>query len=562
MNTEETAADDEQRAYESRLQRRLQILRDQIELGKVHVAEGLGVIESLRRVRFFEDGTADLSTVDGLVRSMALGVEVFHDRDQMKSAASLAEIQNLYFELIDKNFRSFFEIMERRGMTPHEAGMAASNSQAGIKEIVAQIPRFLEFLHTFWDDLGEIAWIHVEDMHESLKGVFGGDLFPAHNENLASKCGLYTDTLILPDPFLRCRSLFSVWPEKTQAYYFMKHAMNILQYRDLACASLETPIVVILPDRSAIEQHEMDFVTKLGKQDAIPHAQKVFGRSFGNFEELIEFSTQLATVDQVVEAVADEERLLFDSSWTGTLGEKIQRAIASQNYELLGTKSAGLIFAHMTAGRMGTSNELLIKAQRLRGTPVIDAPTSWKWFCWKLEYDAERSRNTDSIESIHIIKGLQSLASSDMEWLGKIPPKALIEVRTLGALDEIRSVLAKGIKELSEVNPHGFHRSADKIFDNVHAAFAEHQKKIAELSAKKWKFAGSDIGSWLVVGSLGVAAAATGQPVWGLAAFAADQLLDSPKLKELPKSLQSLVDESRKLKSSPVGLLFNYSHSN
>ena len=77
------------------------------------------------------------------------------------------------------------------------------------------------------------------------------------------------------------------------------------------------------------------------------------------------------------------------------------------------------------------------------------------------------------------------------------------------------------------------------------------------LRAKKWKFAGSDIGSWLVVGSLGVTAAVTGTPVWGLAAIAADQLLDAPKLKDIPSSIKNLAKENSKLQKSPVGMLFN-----
>ena len=66
---------DEKAQYEARLQRRLQILKKQFEAGKIKIAEGLQVAESLKRVRHAPDGTVDLDTVDGLVRSMALAVE-------------------------------------------------------------------------------------------------------------------------------------------------------------------------------------------------------------------------------------------------------------------------------------------------------------------------------------------------------------------------------------------------------------------------------------------------------------------------------------------------------
>lgn len=43
---------DEMEAYEARLQRRLQILKKQFEAGKIRIAEGLQVIDSLTRVRY------------------------------------------------------------------------------------------------------------------------------------------------------------------------------------------------------------------------------------------------------------------------------------------------------------------------------------------------------------------------------------------------------------------------------------------------------------------------------------------------------------------------------
>lgn len=62
-----------------------------------------------------------------------------------------------------------------------------------------------------------------------------------------------------------------------------------------------------------------------------------------------------------------------------------------------------------------------------------------------------------------------------------------------------------------------------------------------------------------MVGSLAVTAAATGSPVLGLAAFAADQMLDAPKLREIPQSIKDLAAESAKVKRSPVGILFKLS---
>ena len=162
---------DEQQAYEARLQRRLQILKTQFEAGKINIAEGLQVIESLKRVRYAADGTVDLSTVDGLVRSMALAVEAMHDREEMKNSASLAQIQTEYFDFLEKNFGQFFKVMVERGLTPHGAGRALSRTSSTVAELVRNLPDFLAAIEGFWNAAGPIAIAHVEDMHEALRNV-------------------------------------------------------------------------------------------------------------------------------------------------------------------------------------------------------------------------------------------------------------------------------------------------------------------------------------------------------------------------------------------------------
>lgn len=550
----------EQKAYEARLQRRLEILKKQFDAGKVRIAEGLQVIESLKRVRYAPDGTVDLTTVDALVRSMALAVEAMHDREEMKQSAPLAEIQTTYFDFLERNFGHFYRIMIERGLSPHDAGLALSRNPATIAELIRNLKEFLETIEEFWSSAGPIAIAHVEDMHDSLKGVFGGDLFPSSEENIASKCSLYTDTLVLPDPYLRSKHMFERLGDEKKAYYLVKHGLNLLQYRDLACADVNPPIVVVLPDVSALGEEEKQFFYRLGQDDAVLHGARVFGRSFSSFDEMLEFCEHLDTIERAAAEVKEPERVLFDTEWTGSLQEQLERATTRDMYStLLGTTNPGAILASQALGRMSTSNELLVKARRLRGTPIIDAPTSWKYFVWKLEYDAAQAEATDGLRDLHTVRGLQTLAANEMRWLGRVPPDALIELRKAGALGEVRTMLARGIEELATANPTNFHRTSDLVFDNIHAAFAAHQKNVDELTAKKWKFAGSDIGSWVVVGSLAATAAATGTPVWGLAALAADQLLKAPKLRDIPGSIKELAAETTKLKRSPVGMLFKYS---
>jgi len=183
----EEISEEEKAAYEERLQRRLQILRKTFEEGNIRIPKDDHIKDSLLAVRYGPDGKVDLSTVNGVVRSMALAVEAMHNRQELKSAIPLQDIQETYFKFIENSFGEYYKIMVEKNLTPHDVGIVASRDQSRVDSMVQHIPTFVETIHEFWDSCADAAFAHVEDMHGVLKGVFGGDLFPSHAENIASK---------------------------------------------------------------------------------------------------------------------------------------------------------------------------------------------------------------------------------------------------------------------------------------------------------------------------------------------------------------------------------------
>lgn len=555
--------DSEKKEYDESLRYRLKILSKKFKEGKIRVAEHLadGLKESLEKIKYDADGEILLDSVDGRIRSMALAIEHFDTRDKLKKQISLVEIQNLYFELIEQNFGDFYKKMFELQEDPHNIAKYLSESTSFVDGMADQIPSFMEAILGFWKNVGEIGYWHLEDNTENVTGVFGGDIFPAADENIASKCGIYTDTIVLPDPYVRSKHIFEFYPKSKKVYFLIKHALNILKYKELACVKEGTPIVVILPDLSNLEENGKEFIYQFSQHDALHHGSKIFGRNFENIEEFNEFCLSLDTVEKTVNAIKDKKRVLFDTAWNGTLEEQIKKAVKGDELKAFNRTEPGLLLQMQAVGRMSVSNELLIKARQLSGTPIIEAETSWQFFNWKLEYDAEKAQEHYGSENLHITKGLTDLSRTDLPWLGNIPPESLLELRKQGALEEIRSILGNNIKELIETNPTNCIRTRDQILENIENSFDKHRKKLDELKAKNWKFAGFDIGSWVVTGGIEIGAALTGTPTWGLAVLAADQLLDAPKLREIPQKFRDLVKQNNEVKQSPVGMLFKASKS-
>lgn len=553
----------EQQDYEERLRYRLKILSEQLKADKVKIASHLaeGFEESFRNIKYDESGEIILESVDGRIRSMALAIEHFDTRTKLKKEISLVEIQKLYFDLIEHNFDFIYQQMLKANSTPNHIAEFLSTKADFVEDMCEQIPDFVDAILAFWKEVGDIGYWHLEDNHSNLTGVYGGDLFPAHDENIASKCGIYTDTIVLPDPYVRSLHIFKHYPKEKAVFFLIKHAMNILKYKELACIEEGMPIVVILPDLSNLEENGKDFIYNFSLNDALTHGSKLFGRNFESIEDFNEFCLSLDTVEKTIQAIKDKKRALFDTNWNGSLEKQINRALKGDELKALNRTEPGLLFQMQTVGRMSVSNELLLKARQLSGTPIIEAETSWQYFNWKLEYDADKAQEYYSSENLHITKGLTDLAQTDLPWLGNIPPQSLLELRKQGALEEIRNILGNNIKELVETNPTNCFRTRDQILENIEQGFDKHRKKLAELKAKNWKFAGFDIGSWIVSGGIEIGAALTGTPTWGLAVLAADQLLDAPKLREIPQRFRDLVDQNKQVKQSPVGMLFKISKS-
>lgn len=540
---------------DSELRRRLGVLKEKLADGKIRFAEHLaeGFKQSFGNVRYGEDGEIDLSTVDGRIRSMAMAVAMMEDRDSTKSAASLAEIQNAYFQRITPMFQQAYRLMLKHGGHPQSVSWALSRDEQHVEQNYPLIEPFVSELQEFWEVMSEPVRYHLQDLN-ALKGVFGGDLFPSYDRNIASSTGLYLDTIVLTDPFMNCRDLFLRWPKNEAVRMFLKHGLQLMNYKDLVLADLTPPIVVILPFDSSHDESYRDSLFSAAGGKALRHAQILFGRKFEEIYELQEFLKRFREPDALVSSLADPSRLLFDTEWDGDKASQIVRAM-EDFAPIMGDHVGGLVL-NQCIGRMSQATDLSWKSQSLGGVPLIDAPTSWQYYNWSLEYGA--AKDTRSNVPLHISRGMQRLADTDMQWLGNVPPEALIAIRKEGALEEIRGMISKGVEDVVALNPENFFRSADKIYDNLEAAFSDHQGKISDLKAKRWKFASSDIGSWVVAGTIEVAAAVFGTPAWGLASVAVSQLTNAPKVKDIPKIARELKKEGDAISKSAAGLLFKH----
>ncbi len=536
------------------LHRRIELLQEKLKEGKVKFAPHLvdGFWESMKQVRILPDGMVDPETVDGRVRSLCMFIAYENDRQEWKEAVSLREIQEGFFQRVNYAFGQLFEMMTEAKADPYRFAGWFSSNENRVKDCLPVIDEFYKEVFDFWENISEPTWIHLEDTFDS-KAVFTGELFPDGSSNVASSTGLYFDTTVLPDPFLKISPMIQFMSDEEKCYEVVRLALQVLSYRSLALADLEKPIVAILPDRHHLEDGYRDFVYDCAVADSIDHTKALFGQEIQDKDELFAYYSHFKDAEDVERSLLNPDKLVFATEWDGSLAQQMMRLLDEQG-EKLGMETAGqAVYMHLIS-RFSQANDAFQRSMQLHGTPIIRAETSWIWYNQMLEYNAGNSE-TDKLNDLHIARALNSTVKNEMPWMGNIPPDALIEIRSSGALDEIRDLLSGGLKSLIEANPSNFYRTGDKVFDNLDSAFKDHENKIKELTSKRWTFAGKDIGSFVVVGGIEITAALTGLPVFGALGAMAGMTGVIPNVKDLKDKYKQLKAEESEINNTGVGIL-------
>ncbi len=539
------------------LHRRIELLRKRLEEGKFKVASHLAddFERSLLKVRIAADGMVDPNTVDGRIRSILTFIAYHADREEWKEVVSLAEIQRAYFERVEHAFGQPFEMMSEANADPYRFSGWFTSDKSRVTEAIQVTDEFVSSILEFWENISEPTWIHLEDSSGS-KAVFSGELFPDGNSSVTSSTGIYFDTTILPDPFVKISPLLQFMGEEERCYEVLRLGLQVLQYKELALTEGSSPIVAVLPDRHQFESSYRDFVHSCAEQDSLIHASGLFDKEFSEVEELKEYLRHYPDPASLVSNLKKPEELVFATEWEGNLASHIQRYIAEEGEKLHISSAGDAVFLQLFS-RFAQSNDSFQRSRGLNGTPIIRAETSWLWFNWMLRNNAKHIDEQEQVD-LHIARALVTTVPTEIAWLGNVPPDAIIEIRAAGALEEIRGLLGAGVAELVQANSGNFFRTGDQVFDNLQKALADHQKKIRELQSKKWKFAGRDIGSFLVVGGIELTAAITGLPLYGALAASAGMSGVIPTAKELKEKLEEIRAQHSKINNTGIGILFKH----
>ncbi len=538
------------------LQKALAVLKEKIEAGNIRIEPQLHHIltPAMMAIKTSPDGGVDLSTVDEKILNLAKMVYYSDNRKKIKEGVSPKQVQCKYFETISLNFQYFFDAMIKGNGYPESFASYIAKDPKIVQALVKSIPDFLGWVREFWKYNYLPMEIHTQDAL-SLKGVFGGALY-AENGSIASKCGIYLDTILIPDPFLRCSYFLENDTDENKVYYFLAAGLSILLFKELVLADVSPPIMAVMPDRYCLEDDYKKFVEGFVDKDIVNHCNLLFGECFSSRLDCQHFLCGLKTPEEIISLVKDKSKLILDLEDGVPIKEQLDNLSIEMARHDPRFANPGHAFYGALVGRMRQANEVILKGKSLNGTPLFETPTSWQYFQWVLNYKTIKNNTRGCVVSALLDK------NSSLDWLGNIPHKTLIELRKHDALPELRSILTSGLSDIQQLSTEEFFQASGLIATNMEKALKNYYDKLNRLKKEQWISLGLDLSTCLISGGIELASAC-GFSWPSCVKSAVENLtnIDIPKLKDIPQRFEQKNAKIRNLSGTAMGLLFEARNS-
>jgi hypothetical protein len=470
--------------------------------------------------------------------------------------APVREVQADYVALLWEHFGHLYSEMVKNHLRPWDISEDFASDSRRAEAYAAVIPELVAVFENFWRPRQEIVDKYLRQS-ETMKSYFGGDISPVVDRGELSAVLLYTDTVILQCPILRLGPLlFHLSPTKATGF-IIKHALNVMQFSELAQADVEPPILLFVGSPLALDEQYRATFLRSSEPYIIAHARTLLGTDFSSSDDVGRFTSSLLTVPDVMASLVSPSKLLLDTEWKGPIEEQIVRQVQMHGLQTgSGSTQAGQVLFQAIVGRMRQANEIARLSSAMGATPLITAPTSWQYLIWRYEYDAAEAVPDARPQDLVISNAILSRGHrKELPLIANISTKALVDLRSEGALDSMRVLLRDAVNRLNTVTVNDLGAVSRELTKQVEAAFDHHQQELERLQTSKKKFFGIDVAGSLITGALTLAGAATGNIPLATMGAVATALLGSKSVPAITDTWSEIQAKSGEMKRSPAAIL-------
>ena len=467
-------------------------------------------------------------------------------------------IQSNYFDLMEKSFGRYHDEMKHLGLTPAEFAKRVVADSATNHRVLRELDKQLDDIKSFWST-NYVQSVSSLSSSSSLTSVFGGNFFPTEDRSIVRSAGIYVDTIILPEPLLRVGRNMGVVRNELLSAQVISNGIKALIYRDVIFLDKKTPLAIILPEPNSLDQGVQEVVSSLTDNSVVSIASTVFQHNFSDTQAVMEFFVGVETSTEFISLVQQPDLLALRDDVSLSLEQQITELAA--RFDLgLNDQMSFLSLGHMIygsfVGRIAQITELLVKAETLGSSPLVETDGAWRQL---LTHYGQMAPNQQLVDAA-ITKALQSRERPGLNLLTATTLDDLRGFRVAEDLAEVRGKIRAGINEIAAATEELLPTTVNQVADNLAATFAEHSQKIGLLKQDRKQYYGQDL--WKCVVPAGVALVGTylgyvpAELIGTLTSF-----MGLPTTAQLLPREREIIHRGKQLNQSAAGMLFKHVRS-
>lgn len=473
-------------------------------------------------------------------------------------------IYSEYFLILEKYFSAFHEASVDNNIDPEIIAEDVKNTPKVFESLKKLLPEIKLSIENYWLTNNNLVTENCRSL-PGFKTRFGGDIGPQKSHHIIERVSVYFDTTIIPDPILRILNLPA--SDDVICYYLVKYAINQILYKEAYLMDIDPPIAMLVPDKELVSSKKYDFseLNNYGSIDSVLITNRLYGEKINSFDEALKFYSKFKDIDEAYREIIEPEIIWWDETVSRDLIEQLD-SIKKKAYEHFEkdkfpyeVNDPRFLLIQLN-GRLMQVNDVLVRSYENDSSPLVTAPVSYHWLKQKIITN-QNIFFEGKYQHKNINLGItNALLSQKNDWLDNITIPQVGILRKNSSVTELRKIIKSEMETLSNVTFNELDKIANQVDYNLNNAFLKHRSSLEEIQSELKKDIAMKGISFLTSATIALQPLIGNfLPIW---TSYVGGLTGLNNLSDIISSIKTFLKQNKKLKQSPVGILFeSKSHS-
>lgn len=467
----------------------------------------------------------------------------------------IIQIQKEYFGLLKDCFKN--QIAEVQNEDDSENRILKWAITQTNEDIIYFTRRRLEDMANFWK-------IHYSDLKNA---ILVADMLPTYSVSRPiylrrqfSSAGLYIDTFVCHDECfsaLRNLEVLSPYKHADLCVKLLSDYLDLIALEFCFTADLKRPFAIILPG-----SRDFDYTTEIKYLESdsklfTSYCNELLDKNYLSIDEVFEASKNINGSSAIKHAIKQHSILPAPFREPKTEHDRLSQCF--ERMRMIKSQSAIIVPESPNLKDLLISffTEFVVMESQLCESVEFDlAPLfpryTWDLYKWRIENANKTDGKLLGWEERNLTAIATSIQHENLDWLGNIPLKSMIELRESDFLQDFRTSFRLARKRMTLQEGADFNKMAKDVENAIEKAISDNQADIADLEKQAKVKIINATGSFLT--KTGLSIASTWIPPLAIVGMISDTAGYAKEIIETRKLAKDLPD---RLKRGPWGLMID-----